>query len=454
MNYIKIYLSILFIFLPFQVLPAGTQTYSLEAAEFVHPSEQQSLLTSITKKTIELRYHTEIERILLDNSHGNKLERSSEIEKQLYNEIVDRAPDFTMGTSHIDSIAHFLQSQLGASPEQLQIVDENRVTRREFVILDKKNKLVVKVFPMIPGSEFKLIHEISGNAAFRSLNLEQSKTVKFLAIGKYTYEQSPYIMLAMELAEGDTIKKSLVKNWNQYLEEQDEQALASSKDLLYKLGQSIGEVHLKGSKIAPLNYEYQFAVKEYYKKLIDDQLLQYEQNGGEHTFLFRELFTQLLERYGSSTQYFAPYHGDAHLENFLYDPLTNTITIIDSVRAHVSVDSENLPLSDKFYMDICRLESSLIKNLLKLTNHAFMIEQLSPSLIEGWRSVTEGIIDTSRYDLEHYYTALTKMAPAVKWEQIPNLEERAVAKARLEFYEQELLEKAEEILFEQNVLAQ
>lgn len=388
---------------------------SQEATHCYAPEIQCDLLTSSIQKAIRTRRSSEIDRL--------SKERGSSEENQLAHEMTSIVPDYSYQNKHEESIWDFIAFNTGVAPT-LFCVAPNRMKTREFVFFDRNNRLAIKVFPQIPEHYFKIVHELSGHEAFKNLGLEKSKIVEFSMLGKYRVDGIDYLMLGMSLAEGVEARKIIEQIYlNQEQDKLD--SINQAKIMLRRLGEAIAEVHVKNAIKTEPSDTHKEAVQNFYSseyhKLMESQELSDKQKE-----ILAQKFQELVSQYGIGPVYFAAYHGDAHLGNFLYEPFSECISIIDSVKAHLTVDQNGQPLSEHFVNDVVKIEKAIAKEILYYEGNNELIAELIAAFREGYDENAVEIWNASHYDLDRFYTFLRKLISAsekLKTEQDPKEKE-------------------------------
>ena len=103
------------------------------------------------------------------------------------------------------------------------------------------------------------------------------------------------------------------------------------------------------------------------KQQITLYLERYQQVGGEDLEVIKKFFSHVIDQYDIDLFYFTLSHNDAHLENFLFNPQKNVMTLIDTPRIHYSVDANNRPLFASYVHDVARAEMTSL-NGFYITN--------------------------------------------------------------------------------------
>lgn len=399
-------------------------------ATLVSEMGQQQLETSI-QKAVQTRRISEIDRL-------NK-ERGSPEEDDLAHQIATFTTDYTEGETHESSIKNFIEENFGFVSNNLYCVAPERIETREFVFIDKENGVVVKVFPQIPKHYFKIIHELSGYQAFESLHLETIDLVKFFTLGKYQLNGIEYLLLAMSYAEGQEIRQYIEDIYKAQSSVAREEAVYSAKEILRKLGSAVGQLHFMGSIEMLLPDGYMEAVTSHQSAEIQKSLNEYQERGGVHSEELKSYFDQLLAQYSFQDVFFSIFHGDAHLGNFLYDKESDRITVIDSVKAHLTVDPNGLPISDNFVHDIVKIEEAIAKQILSHESNEELIQGLIDAFHQGYDEKAVSIINSSNYTLDKSCQMLKRLASSLKQEEDPSKQE--YRQRSFAYYEKTLIEQ-------------
>lgn len=391
---------------------------------------QQQLEIAI-QKAIQTRRLSEMDRL--------SKERGSPEEEELAHEIATYAADYTADETHESSIKNFIEKNFESVSNSLYCVAPERIKTREFVFIDRETGIVIKVFPQIPKHYFKIVHELSGHEAFESLHVKSINLVKFLALGKYTLDGIDYILLGMSYANGEEICKYIEEIYEVEDPLLRQKAIHSTKEILRKLGSSLGDIHLnKAIEIAPPE-GYMEAVKTHYNDDVQKSLNKYQERGGEHSEELKVYFDRLLTQYNLQCVIFSIFHGDAHLANFLYDEESDRITVIDSVKAHLSVDPTGLPISANFVHDSIKIDESIVKQILSHEANDGLIQELIDAFHQGYDEKAGSLINPLSLNLDRSLQMLKRLASSLKQEEdLSNQEYRQRACA---YYEKILLEQ-------------
>lgn len=392
---------------------------------------QQQLSTTI-QKAVGLRRLTEMDRL--------SKERGSHEENRLAHEINLHAVDYTTSNSHESSIKSFIERNFGVTSNNLYCVDPERITTREFVFIDKENRVVIKVYPQIPEHYFKIVHELSGYKAFLDLRLKSIDLVNFLSLGKYTLQGIDYIILGMSYSDGQEIRKYIDKIFDTQDPELRRKSIELTKEILQKLGGAVGDIHATGALSIAIPEGYIETVKLQYENDINITLNQYEERGGQYRAELETYFEKLLASYNFQTTIFSLYHGDAHLGNFLYDTDSDRITVIDSVKAHLTVDPTGLPISDKFVHDSIKIDESIAKQILSHEYNESLIHELIGAFHQGYDEKAASLLNPITFELDKSLQMLKRLASALMQEQDPVKQE--YRQRSFEYYEKILIENS------------
>ena len=388
-------------------------------------------LVSSTRKAIETRRLNEMDRLSKD--------RGTQEEEELAREIALHASDYTAGETHESSIKNFVESNFGMSPRNLYCVAPNRIGKREFVFIDKEIGIVVKIFPQIPKHYFKIIHELSGHVAFEELNIPQMNMANFLALGKYSLNGTEYLLLGMSFAQGKEIKEYFNEIYSSKDLTAKQEAIDQVKRILRKLGQVIGEIHVSAAvKVTP-SIEHKHAVMDFYIQAISKAIDKYKNNEGEHSDELIDYFNQVIAQYDLKDVYFSIFHGDAHLANFLFDKESDGITIIDSVKAHLSIDSKGSPISDNHVHDCVKIEEAIAKQIVSYESNDLLIQELVEAFHQGYDEKAAAIINPSSLLLDKSYHSLRKLVSSMKWKHEEDTNKREAQLRSYDYFKKALL---------------
>lgn len=392
---------------------------------------QQQLEMAI-QKAVQLRRLSEMDRL--------SKERGSPEEEELAHEIALHAADYTADETHESSIKNFIEKNFGFVSNNLYCVAPERIKTREFVFIDKENDIVIKVFPQIPKNYFKIVHELSGHEAFEGLHVKTINLVKFLALGKYKLNEIEYILLAMSYAKGQEIRKYIEEIYKVQDPILRQEAIHFTKEILRKLGGAVGDIHLNGAIEIALPEGYMEAVKIHYSNDIQKSLNEYQERGGMHGEELKIYFDKLLTQCGFQCVIFSIFHGDAHLANFLYDKDNDRITVIDSVRSHLSVDPTGLPISDNFVHDSVKIDDAIAKQILSHEVNDGLIQELIDAFHQGYDEKAASLINPLSLDLDKSFQMLKRLASSLKQEEDPSKQE--YRQRSFDYYEKILIEQS------------
>lgn len=400
----------------------------------------QEQLETATQKAVQTRRLSEIDRL--------SKERGDPEEEELARQIAAGTTDYTAGETHESSIKNFIENSFGFVSNNLYCVAPERIKTREFVFIDKENGVAVKVFPQTPKHYFKIIHELSGHQALESLHLKTIDLVKFFALGKYQFNGIEYLLLAMSYAEGQEIRKYIENIYKAQDPAARQEAIHSTKEILRKLGSCVGDLHFMGSIEMLLPDGYMEAVTVHRRDEIQKSLTEYQERGGVHGEELKIYFDQLLAQYSFQAVVFSIFHGDAHLANFLYDEDSDRITVIDSVKAHLTADPNGLPISDNFVHDSVKIDEAIVKQILSHENNEELIKELIDAFHKGYDEKVVSIINPSSYALDKSFQMLKRLASSLKQEEDASKQE--YRQRSFEYYEKILIEQSRRSIEERN----
>lgn len=368
-----------------------------------------TFLNLSVQKAVETRRVSEMDRV--------SKERGTQIENDLALEFGQAAPDFSSGDTHESNIINFIRMNYHQAPENYYFVDSTRVGKREFVFIDNDHKIVIKIFPLNKSKNqfFKIVHELSGNDALKKLNPSKFDLVNFTSLTKYTLNGTDYLMLDMPLKKGKEVRKFFALIDQATDATQKREAIDFMKKMLKNLGESLASLHDQSAIQVIPSEDYHQAIVGEYKKFFQNELFIYEERGGLESDLLQKRFDSLIAKYDRGSRLFSYYHGDAHLGNFLYDPESGNITIIDSVKGHLSVDPLGNPISDNQVQDIVKIEQSIMKEVLTYNVSEDIVQELVDAFHEGYEVEACGFIDSSHLEIERFTKALKLLNSSMSW---------------------------------------
>ena len=324
------------------------------------------------------------------------------------------------------SIAAFIKELCGEESTELESL------KNDTVFTSRSQKVVVKVFIPKNGEDdlYKFVWELSGHKMFEELELQKGKLVTILGVGKCTLEGKHLFLLAMQLAPGIEIKKYIDAI---FIKENRHNALTHCQHVLHQLGEVFAEVHNRKKVnfrtsqelVAYANKGTLERVRSYFEK--------YRQNGGEHVVELQSLFAQKLAEAYSTILTVAAGHGDSHLKNFLHDPVTNQITIIDTSRAHNWTDPQGAPLYPTHLQDVARTIDDIAKWVLHHADDRAVIADLTSSFKAGYFNNCS-LISPAELDLAVSLCFLSRLKSAVAWPQDPDPASQPIKKRIHDYY--------------------
>lgn len=347
--------------------------------------------------------------------------RPEEIE--LAQRLLEHVPDCT-SSSLTDSIALLVQELAGTYPKQLEVLKPG------IVFASRPQKIVVKVFPL-KGKEghYRFVREISGQKALADLDLSSGKVVEILGAGKCLLNGETCFLLAMRLMPGEEIRKSLDAI---FISDDREDALTNCQHILRRLGETLAEIHTAKAVTFTVSPELASFARRDIAAKIDKYYTRYVQNGGVFASELAALFEQKLAEPGT-TLTVAAGHGDTHLMNFLYDPATGKIVVLDTTRAHLTLDPEGAPLGPVHIHDVTRTLYDIVKAVLYHEENYPLIETLTDAFNAGYLSKAPHLISPSDLDLGLSVMFLSHLA-GPEQNDPPKSSEELLVKKRISSY--------------------
>ena len=324
--------------------------------------------------------------------------------------------DYTFGGSLEGSIQNFLGSLLKGPCGPLECVDPKRMHLTESVFIAKDSDLVVKVFPQ--SDEHKIVRELSGMAALRNLQLHEGQVVEFLAMGSCTVDNQKSLLLAMKRIPGKEIKNyvdDLLASSNR------EASLSKCRRIFVQLGRVLAEMHSK--RMIQVSQQPNPTFEDL-KSKIETHLQKYRRLGGSDPERLKAFFENLIHQYDAETFFLCVFHGDAHLQNFIYDEFKDKITILDTARCHLSLDPQDRPLTAGYIHDVARLEDDIAKWILHKEYNEELIQELIMAVHEGYGQIAKDLLVPSQVALDRAYTLLTRWNSTLNWRNEENPETR------------------------------
>jgi hypothetical protein len=366
-------------------------------------------------------YYSQISITSRPNDSKEALEGrdSRSTEKEAGKVIWESATDYTEENNLSRSVQKFIEGHL-------QISGSLESMKKNSIFIDRAQHVVVKVFPKKDDSFHHFIREVSSNQFLSHLDLQNGKKIDFLGAGKCTVNGIDHLLILMQLASGIEIKRII----DQIFNSSDDKSLSiqKCKKVLSNLGKFIGEIHSKSALKLNSSEDSLKTTLDYTKQKIYKYLDAYQKKGGFEYEKIEHVLNQRIQNYSKDTLYLASSHGDAHLENYLYDEETDTITIIDTERMHLSIDSNNLPLTGEYIHDVARVEDDIAKWVLHHEANEALIQELIVAFHEGYDKEAGPLYIPSQFSLEQAFTLLTRLKSVVDWHEETNEENREIKK--------------------------
>jgi len=345
----------------------------------------------------------------LDSKNKEAQARSLQPEREAGKEIYLTARDFTVGNDLEHSILQFLKQSVSCKEDSLICVDRERVHKRESVFLTEQ--YAVKVFPHAEDYLDKIAAEISGLDIIKKLNLEEGRSIAFIAVGRCVINNVDNFLLLMHRAPGNTIKYFL----DQIFKVPHRlSALNECKAVLSQFGRLLGEMHSKKAIPHPGNASGVSDIT--FGKLVLEikrYINEYQKAGGEDFAVIVKFFEEVITNYDTKIYYFTPSHNDTHLENFLFDQKAG-MTLIDTARVHYSINASGEPLLASYLHDVGRAEDDIAKWVLYHESNANLILELQEAFRKGYREKAGKLINPSQLFADKAWTMLTRLKSVIQ----------------------------------------
>jgi hypothetical protein len=203
---------------------------------------------------------------------------------------------------------------------------------------------VVKAFAATPDDLQDFALELRALGLLRRLDLRESQQVSVLAVGRLCGEQQQYALMILAAAPGFSVTRHF-KNVGS--EEKGSRArsdqLGSLRKAVAALGRALAEVHLSGTRgigqIAPAIWQ----VNDLWFNRFLACYRDIDSLADIPAELLQERHDFLRLRSRAHRHLLAFVHGDAHTGNYLFDPKSGTLTIIDIGRFCRSMDQNGEP---------------------------------------------------------------------------------------------------------------
>ena len=311
-------------------------------------------------------------------------EPSPEIAKQIESMLTD----YTKNNNFNKTIINFLDKTLGLkiTEQQIEKIPEGPAGGFSgnliFFINNayKKHILVIKVFkdPYNIESFGGFIMEVSAFDIASKLPHKELNCISIKSVGKCVIDNKNFAITALSLASGINLHDYII----QIIPCPQESAkridtFNKVQKSIYKLGKALAELH--NAHISPkavLHPAFKKYILESYRKML--KRLQ-KDNHGINVLRFKTCFNSLLDKVEKQKVVRSFAYGDAHLGNFLYEPKTDTMTIIDLASLHLSADRNGNPIST------AALDYSRIPDTFSIYTRFGLTQNESDALMKAFR---------------------------------------------------------------------
>lgn len=379
------------------------------------PASVRSDLQSAVERSIQVRPASAAEAL---QRRDGGLE-PKQIEVEAAEGILGDLQDYSFNNDLEQSIRYFLESNFHQQVNSLHCVNPSRVPLQESIFIDYEHQQVVKVFPLA-----RRLHQIprtlSGMVALQQLDLEESVSIRPLAIGKCTVNEDRFCLVVMDLAPGKEIKKIL----DDVMTESHPEAMRRALQAMTKLGLAIGEMHVKSARQAGENDSFDELFTAPLKRKIEGHLMAFREKNHPDVPFLEAFFEQKLKELDKERFSLAVLHGDTHLLNFLYDAESDIVSIIDNPLTHLSVDRQGHAIGACHIYDMARIEDDLVKVLLIHDECDVLAQELTAAFHNAYCSKVNDLFVQSHYDLCVALTRLRRWHFALNWEEEKDSERR------------------------------
>jgi|GEM_PF-2392738 hypothetical protein len=353
------------------------------ALAIVHTKLNKHLLTKRNQKTINTLF--ELAKQTRPAAFGEpQQEPFLEIAKQIESTL----PDYTKDNDINKTIIHFLDKtlEIKITDQQIQQVPAGPAGGFSgnliFFINDKNKKpfLVVKIFkdPYNAESFGGFVMEASAFDIASTFPNKELNCISIKSVGKCTIDTKDFAIMALSLAPGINLHDYII----QIIPCPQESALRIEtfnkvQKSMYKFGKALAELHTThiGSKNT-LHPAFKKYILKSYRKML--KRLQ-KDNPGINISRFKTCFNSLLDKVENQKVVRSFAYGDAHLGNFLYEPQTGTMTIIDLASLHLSADRNGNPIST------AALDYSRIPDTFSIYTRFGLTQNESDTLMKAFR---------------------------------------------------------------------
>ncbi|MFT4552605.1 MAG: hypothetical protein ACI9S8_001230 [Chlamydiales bacterium] len=335
-------------------------------------------------------------------------------------EAIEYSKEYPLGDNLLSTLASFSSDIVGKPFENEDIKEFPRTDNcsNKWVgyasCCHSDEVLVVKAFPVNDVKVCNFLRELSATELLNSLELKRARVVKILGAGKTVLSEKGLMLFAESFAEGTSvleIVRSVI---------QDESVIEKAQRVVNKVGLALGELHNKNSGKTGRMPRYRlericinYAINQKRSSEIVSQI---------DWFKMAQHYEKTLENAETLEFVYGYQHGEAHMESFLYNDSSDTLTIIDVPQVHFSVDDVGEPMGVPAY-DFVRFEEHLSSIQGEgLRKEVFKL--LKDSFREGYTSTAKALPDRELRELFKLPLKMWGLGTFFDWEQTGNSQEK------------------------------
>lgn len=247
----------------------------------------------------------------IDNFTFKTDEEKSAFVNKVHTEVSKLATPFEKHPSIVENIRDFAASTLKLNEQDFDIhaLSTDAPNSRDLVyfIQDKTTKNVLYVIKTYPFFSENFMKDVNGTDRLKELKLQHSKGIKVLNIGTTKLEDKSIFMVAYSAAPGEKLSNFT-------------KTAKTAEIPLYQLGKALSELHAKNKSSIQRKHFADKLDAELEKAQRVTPLLQ----SGLVDYYVAHIKAKIPDYIPSGIV-----HGDAHFGNFLFDPQSKTLSLID-----------------------------------------------------------------------------------------------------------------------------
>lgn len=375
-----------------------------------------SILPSRLESVIQL---SKLTRTNIGQGGDKDLERKRTVE--IHGTILAALPDYTLDFNLKHSFQKLIQEEMGVTVSTECIKDLAGTNFKGgskdpvYHVLDETGHLILiaKAFFIPPAALSKFPAELSAMALILESCMDHVHASKPLAIGKCISNGTTYALLVETVAQGTRYSDAVNEIADYPLGSADRiKAFDIFKKGVIEAGAALGELQkISPAAIGPLSYEKLAKLEEKLDVFCDSPAAVLASKYIPQDELVD--YIQYIKEQALAVQHELVYcHGDGHMGNYFYEPVSNTFTMIDLERMHNSIDFHGYPLGPKGFDYVRFLEDLEARAVDQLTQEE--LAELKSAFIDSFLNVAGELPPEELQKLYYAYQKLTRLNRAYK----------------------------------------